>query len=73
MHKKVLVTLTEGLQSKDLYISCVIERSCEMQESSGKKPDWHSVNREARKQLNKEFKIILSKIYLETERRLIGL
>ena len=44
-----------------------------MQESSGKKPDWHSVNREARKQLNKEFKIILTKIYLETERRLSGL
>ena len=42
MSKKVPLTLTEGLQSKDLYISCEMQRSCEMQESPGKKPDWHS-------------------------------
>ena len=36
---KVPLTLTEELQSKDLYISGVMEKSCEMQESPGKKPD----------------------------------
>ena len=39
MSIKVPLTSTEGLQSKDLYISCVMERSCEMQESPVKKPD----------------------------------
>ena len=37
--KKSLLT-----KSKDFFISCVMERSCEMQELPGKKPDWHSVN-----------------------------
>ena len=39
MSIKVPLTSTEELQSKDLHISCVMERSCEMQESPGKKPD----------------------------------
>ena len=38
---KVPLTSTEGLLSKDLYILCVIESSCEMQESPNKKPDRH--------------------------------
>ena len=36
MPKKVPLTFTEGSQSKDLYISWVIEMSCEMQESPSK-------------------------------------
>ena len=42
--KKVPLISNEGLQSKDLYISCVMERSCEMEELPGKKPGWHEVN-----------------------------
>ena len=45
MSINVPLTSTEGLQSKDLYILCVMERSCEMQESPSKTPDWHSITR----------------------------
>ena len=38
MSKKVPLRSTEALQSKDLYISCVMEKSCKMQESPRKKP-----------------------------------
>ena len=41
--KKVPLTTTEGLLSKDLYISCVMEKSCEVQESPSEKPNWYSV------------------------------
>ena len=52
MPEKVPLSSTEGLQSKDLYISCIMKRSCAMQESPGKKLDLVN-NLFSRKKLNK--------------------
>ena len=31
-------------ESKDNWITCTMKNKCDTQESSGKKPDWHSMN-----------------------------
>ena len=40
MLKKAPVTSSRGLQSKDLYISCAIEKSRHSHESEGLKLEW---------------------------------
>ena len=42
MSKKVPVTSSGGLQLKDLYISCTIDKSRHSHESEGLKPKWFS-------------------------------
>ena len=42
MSKKVPVTSSGGLQLKDLYISCTLDKSRHSHESEGLKPKWFS-------------------------------
>lgn len=62
------------LPSKDNLISCTIDNDWEIQESSGKKPDWQFVKSSfIIKRWNKYLKISRLKIVAKTGVRLIGL
>ena len=74
MSRNIVLTSLGGLYSNDDWISCFMERSWDIQESAGVKPDWDLLNRlllpkwEKRK-LNKSF----SKTLPNIGERLIGL
>ena len=40
--KKTALTCND--ESKDDWISCIMNKNRDTQESAGKKPEWHSVN-----------------------------
>ena len=68
------LTSSGGLQSNDMWISWVIDSSCETQESPGIKLDWKYVNNWfLTKKLKGALKISLSNILLNIGNRLIGL
>ena len=77
LYQKLLILVlvsTGGLQSNDDWVSCTMERSWDIHESPGMKPDWHLVNKSlswkwANRELNKSFSKTLAKI----GKRLIGL
>ena len=41
--QKIPLISKGGLSSNDFYISCIILKSCEVQELPGRKPDWQTV------------------------------
>ena len=43
MSKKRPLTCIGGLTSNDFCISCIILKSCQVQESPGRKPDWQTI------------------------------
>ena len=62
-----------GFSSKADCISCIMDRSWAMHESSGRKPDWEGVKSLlCKKQLKSELEITLSKTLAKIGSKLTG-